>query len=617
MPRSPRRLRLEWLEPRYVLSSSPIDTTNRAAVIDAYDNQYLPALQPVANWTGSTAPCLPGTVDAAFTAATLGMINFYREMAGLTDVTFDPALSAKAQQMALMIQAQNALSHAPDPSWKCYTADGADAAGHSNIALGASGADAITLYMEDPGGFNTAVGHRRWLLYPDEVQMGSGSTSNANAVYVLGPLGSNPAPEWTGWPPSGYVPSQLVYPRWSLSHDNADFGAATVAMTVSGQSVPVTVLPVANGYGLNTLVWEPQGLSFPTGSADQTVHVTVSNIVIGGQAKTYSYDVQVIDPAATGANTAPTISDIADQVGSEDVPLDVPFAIRDAESSASQLSVFVTWNNGLLLPNGSVTLSGTGQNQSLHIVPAANLSGSSLITVTVSDGQLSSSKSFNATFNPVNDPPTISPSLLSAQFMAKNGSRQLSLTIGDVDTPVDQLTLTADAANATLLPASGLVLSGSGAGRTLTITPATDQEGMTTVTLHVGDGQTETTATFSVLVSATSHPWQNPANNVDVSNDGFVAPNDALIIINAINANGSSALPQFGQGFVWPPYYDVNGDDYIAPSDALAVINYINAHPHASGTSAGGEGEQADAGLMLYLLENPLSPLGKRKAIGT
>jgi uncharacterized protein YkwD len=619
MPRTPRRLRFEWLEPRYALSSSPIDTSTRAAVIDAYYNQYLPALQPAANWTGSTSPCVPGTVDAAFTTATLDMINFYRQMAGLTDVTFDSTLSAKAQQMALMIQAQNALSHSPDSSWKCYTADGADAAGHSNIALGASGADAITLYMEDPGDFNTAVGHRRWLLYPDEVQMGSGSTSSANAVWVLGPFGSNPAPEWTAWPPAGYVPSQLVYPRWSLSRDNADFSAATVTMTVSGQPVPVTVQPVANGYGLNTLVWEPQALSFPPGSADQTVHVTVGNVLISGGARTYSYDVQVIDPAATGANTAPTISEIADQTGGEDVPLDVPFTVSDMESSATQLSVFVAWNNGLLLPNGSVTLSGTGQNQSLHIVPAANLSGSSLVTVTVSDGKLSSSKSFSVTFNAVNDPPTISPTSLADQFIPKNGNRQISLTIGDIDTPLDQLTLTADAADSVLLPAAGLVLSGSGTTRTLSITPASDQDGMTTVTLHLSDGQAETARTFHVLVSATSHPWQNPTNNVDVNGDGFVAPNDALIIINAINANGSSALPQSGQGFIWPPYYDVNGDDYIAPSDALAVINYINAHVGKSGTSAapaGGEGEAAGAGLMLYLLENPLAPTGKRKLPG-
>jgi uncharacterized protein YkwD len=616
MPRSLRRLRLEWLEPRYALSGAPIDTSDRAAVIDAYFNQYLPALQPAANWTGSASSCMPGTVDAAFTAATLSMINFYREMAGLTDVTFDPALNDKAQQMALMITAQNALSHSPDPSWKCYTAGGADAANHSNIALGASGADAITLYMEDPGDFNQAVGHRRWLLYPDEVQMGSGSTSNANAVYVLGPFGSNPAPEWTGWPPSGYVPSQLVYPRWSLSRDNADFSAASVTMTVSGQPVPVTVLPVATGYGLNTVVWEPQGLSFPTGSADQTVHVAVSNVLVGGQAKTYSYDVQVINPSATGGDTAPTISHIADQVGSEDVPLDVPFTISDAESSGSQLSVVVAWNNGVLLPSGSVTLSGTGQNQNLHIVPAANLSGSSLVTVTVSDGKLSASKSFTVTFNPVNDRPTISPAPLSNQFIAKNGGLQISLTIGDIDTALDQLTVTADASNTTLVPASGLVFSGTGASRTLTITPATNQEGMATITLRVGDGQAETTATFSVQVSATSHPWQNPANNLDVNNDGFVAPNDALIIINSINANSSPALPRPGEGFIWPPYYDVNGDDFIAPSDALAVINYLNGSSLSPGLPAAGEGEAADAGLMLYLLENPLSPSGKRNSIG-
>jgi glucose/arabinose dehydrogenase len=80
-----------------------------------------------------------------------------------------------------------------------------------------------------------------------------------------------------------------------------------------------------------------------------------------------------------------------------------------------------------------------------------------------------------------------------------------------------------------------------------------------------------------------SFPWQNPQNAIDVNADGFVFPNDALIIINIINAFGSHALPTPTPGNSPPPYLDVVADNVVAPNDALAVINYINAHPPGEG----------------------------------
>jgi hypothetical protein len=75
--------------------------------------------------------------------------------------------------------------------------------------------------------------------------------------------------------------------------------------------------------------------------------------------------------------------------------------------------------------------------------------------------------------------------------------------------------------------------------------------------------------------------WTNPADEHDVNGDSDVAPNDALIIINQLNAAGSHPLPQSvvrqvsandGTYFV-----DVNGDGRLSPIDALRVINRLNA----------------------------------------
>jgi hypothetical protein len=73
-----------------------------------------------------------------------------------------------------------------------------------------------------------------------------------------------------------------------------------------------------------------------------------------------------------------------------------------------------------------------------------------------------------------------------------------------------------------------------------------------------------------------AHPQlHNAANPLDVTGDGFVAPNDALAVINFLNeAHPGAPPPTPGVG---PPFFDVNDDGAISPIDALMVINAINA----------------------------------------
>ena len=291
-----------------------ITTTNRPQVVSAFNNLFEPALLKPSKWTGAIATCTAGTTSAAYEAATLQMVNYFRAMAGLPDVEFDATLHPKAQKAALMMNAESDLSHTPTQPWECFSTAGADAAGKSNLALGSAGPDAIVGYMEDAGAGNTAVGHRRWILFPPQVTMGTGSTDGpnasgfspgANALWVIASFGSRPLlPEWIAWPPPGFVPYQVVFPRWSLSRNKntgVDFTAATVTMKQAGNSIPVNILPnFANGIGDNTLVWEPQGLTLGPG-ADKTIAVKVSGIKIDGQTTQFTYDVIIIDPQAEPA----------------------------------------------------------------------------------------------------------------------------------------------------------------------------------------------------------------------------------------------------------------------------------------------------------------------------
>jgi hypothetical protein len=139
------------------------------------------------------------------------------------------------------MSAQGSLSHTPPTNWACYTTNGAEAAGKSNIGLGADGPGVIDLYVDDPGsGGNAAVGHRRWILYPPTKIMGTGSIPGtggwaANALWVIGGTGSRPAqPAWVAWPPQGFIPYQILpknSQRWSFSYRSATFTGASRAQS--------------------------------------------------------------------------------------------------------------------------------------------------------------------------------------------------------------------------------------------------------------------------------------------------------------------------------------------------------------------------------------------------
>jgi hypothetical protein len=296
--------------------NSVVDTANRQAVVDFYRTRYLPALAVPNDWNGSTAGCNAGSTSVAYADATFQMVDYFRSMAGLpAAIARNATKDGKAQQAALMMMANNSLNHTPPPTWLCYTTGGAEAAGASNLASGVAGASAIALYIRDPGASNTAVGHRRWILYPPQTEMGTGSTSSYNALWVIGAFGARPpSPSFVAWPNPGFVPFPVVYPRWSFSVNSSgvDFATASVTMTRAGSPVGLTLLPLdTQGFGDQTIVWEPIGIVGAPGMNDTTYTVTVANVRVGGVPRQYTYDVTLIDPdsvSVTGVvpNVGPT-----------------------------------------------------------------------------------------------------------------------------------------------------------------------------------------------------------------------------------------------------------------------------------------------------------------------
>jgi uncharacterized protein YkwD len=305
-----RYLYLPVVTNNYVnLSVNPQD---RQASLNFFNQVYRASEGAPVAWTGNHGTCNEGTTSQAFRHAMRLRINYFRAMAGVPgNVALSDEFNQKAQKAALMMSVNRQLSHNPPSTWQCYSADGAEAAGSSNLYLGIYSWNAIDGYIQDPGSGNYAVGHRRWILYPQTQFMGTGDIPSvdgypaANALWVFDSNIFGPRPdtrqEFVAWPPPGYVPYQIVFPRWSFAYAGADFTSASVSMTSGGGTISVSQKPVVDGYGENTLVWEPDATFGTPPVLDEIYTVSINNVIIGGNPRDFVYDVIVFDPGSQGS----------------------------------------------------------------------------------------------------------------------------------------------------------------------------------------------------------------------------------------------------------------------------------------------------------------------------
>jgi hypothetical protein len=292
-----------------------VDVTSRRDVLAFYHGVYQASQNYAANlgWTGSVSSGNAGTTSQAFKEDVRRRVNFYRALAGLpADIVFSASQSAKCQKAALMMSANNTLDHDPPPWWIFYSADGREAAESSNLALGYYGPAAVDGYMVDSGAGNQIVGHRRWLLFSLAREMGTGdipqngSYPSSNSLWVIGDFKAASPAKFVAWPNEGYTPAPLVPGRWSLSYPGAEFGNAEVSMSLNGSNIAVTVVSRSdNGYGDNTLVWQPSSLPGNV-TADLPYVVQVSGIMGDGVPTSKSYTVRVFNPDILGDEIAIT-----------------------------------------------------------------------------------------------------------------------------------------------------------------------------------------------------------------------------------------------------------------------------------------------------------------------
>jgi uncharacterized protein YkwD len=282
-----------------------LDPRNRSDAVALYSKEYLGANAVNSGWNGSVANCVAGSTLNAFKDRVLSRVNYYRVMSGLSKVQMDSAYNQTNQKATLIMSANGTLNHSPSSSSKCYSADGAAAAGTSNLAMGVYGPGAIDLYMSDGG--VSSLGHRRWVLFPQTQAMGTGDIPGegsswqtiTNALKVIDGNAGKPRPAtrdaFVAWPPPTYIPYAIVPTIWSFSIAGADLSGTTISMTVAGNTTAYSASALPNGYGENTVAWTVSGSNANPGG-DKAYQVSIKNVKVGGQTKNYTYTVTVIDP---------------------------------------------------------------------------------------------------------------------------------------------------------------------------------------------------------------------------------------------------------------------------------------------------------------------------------
>lgn len=293
---------------------------------------------------------------------------------------------------------------------------------------------------------------------------------------------------------------------------NIKLNGATRVLTVSSF--------IGNEATLNLLL-DPEPNQ--SGVADITITATDSN----GNTDRGSFTFTVTD-----VNDPPVLSGVPEtlQTINEDNTFGpITITISDPDDPISSLTIDGTSSIGALVPDGAIEIlpeSGSAEsNRTLRIRPLLNQNsvihgGPTRITITVSDGLLEDSTSFDLQVDAVNDDPVFIPSTLPnvTDLTEDDPSRTLSYSVQDVD--LEGLVLTVAPAsnealfesvhfgsdpntgpNQTFLPASSDPIPFD-----ITLNLAADQFGSDFIEVTATDGGGDTVKSFYVSVASDNDP---------------------------------------------------------------------------------------------------------------
>jgi len=329
--------------------------------------------------------------------------------------------------------------------------------------------------------------------------------------------------------------------------DGVLFDVATVDGTATVADDDYTALSLTN-------------VSIPAGATSKTINVSVIGDFDFEPHETFTLAVSnvrgaiEVDPVGqatiTNDDTAPpTITSPGDVTTDEDTATAaLPFTVADVDTDVASLVVSATSSNPAVIADSGLALGGAGASRTITITPVANASGTCTVTLTVSDGMKTASTTFAVTVGALDDAPTIAP--LASVSVIAGETADIALTLADVDTPLDNLVVTATSSNASVAPGDAITFTGTGATRHAKIPTLAVTEGSSVITFTVSDGSAsvQQTLTLDVKRAPAADAGDEDASAPDAGSEDASAPEDAGLSAADAGAPATSEFDDAGCG---------------------------------------------------------------------
>lgn len=265
--------------------------------------------------------CTSGIPSDSEKKKVLDRINYLRSIHKLSPVVYDDKDDEIAAECALVIAANEQLSHTPDSSWECWSQVAYDGCNSSNIHIemasydisSTNSADIVDGFMtEEYQGEPKTLGHRRWLIDPwlthiafgradyydgkyfvigSAIKLindddGTGAIAGSDIKFVAYPFENYPKELYNDNIMMSFTVIKDKFSKYS-NGTGINFASATIAI-IDPDNKTMKVKNIesdTDAYGVpNNLRWYVEGIK-----PNVKYNVTVSDIMINNNPEFYQY----------------------------------------------------------------------------------------------------------------------------------------------------------------------------------------------------------------------------------------------------------------------------------------------------------------------------------------
>jgi hypothetical protein len=296
-----------------------------------------------------------------------------------------------------------------------------------------------------------------------------------------------------------------------LGSADSDTLISDIEFAVNGDVVTMTVTPIPGATGTNEIT------------------VSVSD---GNNVTRQSFKLAIVP-----LNPTPVLGIIGNQEAAQGSVIIIPLVVSDQNDAISNLTFTATVTADTNNIIQGVTFNNNGTNVTAVVALSQYTFGNALVTVTVSDGVSSTSRTFTVTADHVGIPPVLGP--IANQTVAPGTtSVTVNLSVSDQDTMASNLRLLGAANPGNLVSDIEFsAITNNTAIATISLLPGVT--GTETITISVSDGEFVTRQSFTITVGAATPPTLSVAkvgNNLSITVTG--TPGASFVIEGATDVTG-------------------------------------------------------------------------------